>query len=166
MVKRNGFSLLEVVVAMAILGVFIFISLSLTMELHKRERELRIDFHQHPQLMAVLARVRHDVVDAVAENPYADPYRGYKNTSQTLVIETLSGVGGSQKVVWDFTTPGLVVRRMYNVGAERVWAARGVALTWNIEPVANPTGNFGVRLTAVDKYGHTSVDQTYFPRAK
>ena len=164
--RRNGFTLIEIVVAMAILALFIFVSLSLTMELHKRERELRLDFYRHPQIMAVLARMRRDVADANGRRPYRSEYDGYTNGPTTLILETLTPTGGTQMVVWDFSTPRIVVRRSYNVGAVRVWAARGVPAGWEIGAASNPGGGWtGVHLTATDDNGRTAIDQIFFPRA-
>jgi len=161
-----GYTLLEVIVAMAIFGIFIFIMLSLTKELVTYERKLRVDFTRHPQIIAVIARMRRDVLDATG---YPGAYDGYENTPKTLILETLTWNGGVQKVVWDFSTPGVVVRRSYNVGVMREWKARGVPAGFSaavsIEDAPNPKGADGVHLKALDKYGRIAIDQIFLPRA-
>ncbi len=159
---------MEVAVAMAIFGIFIFITLSLTREMYSYERKLRIDYYRHPQIIAVIARMRRDVLDAYGENPYLPAYDGYTNSPKTLILETLNLSGGTQKVVWDFSTPTVIVRRAYGLGGVREWKARGVppefAAGVTIDATKNPKGAFGVRLLALDKYGRIAIDQTFFPR--
>jgi prepilin-type N-terminal cleavage/methylation domain-containing protein len=170
-VKRRGagYSLMEVVVAMAIFGMFLFIILSLTTEMYSYERKLRIDFYRHPQIIAVVARMRRDVLDAFGSDPYKDSYDGYTNSSKTLIIETLTESGGTQIVVWDFSAPEVVVRRAYNVGAVREWKARGVPPEFSagvsIDDAPNPKGAAGVHLQALDKNGRIALDQIFLPRA-
>jgi prepilin-type N-terminal cleavage/methylation domain-containing protein len=163
-----GYTLLEVVVAMAIFGIFIVIMLSLTNEMVTYERKLRIDFTRHPQIIAVLARMRHDVLDAYGKKPY-EPYDGYANSEKMLVVETLTWNGGVQRIVWDFSTPGVVVRRAFNVGVMREWKARGVppefSAAVSIADAPNPKGADGVHLVARDKYGRIAIDQIFLPRA-
>lgn len=170
MVKRRsaGYTLMEVAVAMAIFGIFIFITLSLTREMYTYERKLRIDYYRHPQIIAVMARMRRDVLDAFGSDPYLTEYDGYKNSPKTLILETLNESGGTQKVVWDFSQPTVIVRRAYGLGGVREWKARGVppefAAGVSIDATENPKGAYGVRLVALDKYGRTAIDQVFLPR--
>src|SRR5258705_7795178 len=100
---------------MAVFGFFLFVILSLTMELNNYERKLRFNFLRHPQIIAVIARMRRDVLDAWGDDPYKPTIAGYENGDKTLVVETLRDVGGTQIVVWDFSTPGMIWRHAYNV---------------------------------------------------
>jgi prepilin-type N-terminal cleavage/methylation domain-containing protein len=166
--REAGYTLLEVIVAMAIFGIFIFIMLSLTRELVLYERMLKIDFTRHPQILAVIARMRHDVLDAYGSHPYRDAYDGYTNSEKTLILETLNQAGGVQMVVWDFSTPSIVVRRVYDAGSKREWKARGVPPEFSagvsIEDAPNPRGADGVHLVALDKRGRIAIDQIFLPR--
>ena len=154
--------------AMAIFGFLLFVILSLTMELTNYERKLRINFFRHPQIIAVIARMRRDVIDAFGDDPYNVSVDGYKNADKTLVLETLRDVGGTQIVVWDFSTPGVIVRRAYNVGGVTTWRARGVppefAAGIGIKGAENKNGAPGVRVVALDTRGQVAIDQTFFPR--
>lgn len=159
---------MEMVVAMAIFGILTFILLSLTTELAFWERRLKLDFNRHPQVIAVISRMRRDVADGYGPNPYAAAIDGYKNTDRTLVLSTLHQSGGVQTIVWDFSSPGLVERRVYNVGNARVWRARGLPpdFTADIDSATNPNpyGIVGVRIKARDSRGRVAIDQTFFPR--
>jgi prepilin-type N-terminal cleavage/methylation domain-containing protein len=166
--RRSGYTLLEMVVAMAIFAVVTFILLSLTRELAFWERRLKLDFLRHPQIVAVISRMRRDVADAWSENPYAATAPGYSNTPKTLVLWTLNAAGGQETIVWDFSNPGVVERRAYAAGDTKVWRARGVPrdFTADIESATNPSpfGIVGVRIKAVDSRGRVAIDQTFFPR--
>jgi prepilin-type N-terminal cleavage/methylation domain-containing protein len=170
-VKRRataGFTLLEIVVAMAIFGLFIFVMLSLTMEMVRYERKLQINFLRHPQIIAVIARMRRDVLDAYGDKPYEVTIDGYENTPKTLVLESLHESGSTQTIVWDFSTPGVVLRRAYKTGEVREWVARGVPPEFNagtkITDVENQKGAPGVRLIATDTKGRVEIDQIFLPR--
>jgi prepilin-type N-terminal cleavage/methylation domain-containing protein len=167
--RSAGYSLMEVVVAMAIFGVFIFIVLSLTTEMYSYERKLKIDFYRHPQIMAVVARMRRDVLDAYGNDPYKDSFDGFTNGPKTLIIEVLQETGGVQTVVWDFSTPEVVIRRSYVVGVAREWKARGVPADFSagatIDAAKNPKGAPGVHLQALDKNGRIALDQIFLPRS-
>jgi prepilin-type N-terminal cleavage/methylation domain-containing protein len=164
--RRSGYTLLEMVIAMAIFGVVTFILLSLTRELAFWERRLKLDFLRHPQIIAVISRMRRDVADGYGPNPYDVP--GFENTDKTLVLTMLHESGGTQVVEWDFSTPGVVERRAHNVGTVTKWRARGVPpdFTADITSATNPNpyGIVGVRIKAVDSRGRVAIDQTFFPR--
>jgi len=164
--RRSGYTLLEMVVAMAIFGIVTFILLSLTKELAFWERRLKLDFLRHPQIIAVISRMRRDVADGHTENPYGATAPGYGNTPKTLVLWTLNAAGGQETIVWDFTTPGVVERRDYSAVDVKVWRARGVPPDFSIESATNPNpyGIVGVRIKAVDSRGRVAIDQTFFPR--
>jgi hypothetical protein len=159
---------MEMVVAMAIFGIFTFILLSLTNELAFWERRLKLDFNRHPQVIAVISRMRRDVLDAQGNDPYLAAIDGYTNGPQTLVIERVMLSGGLETVVWDLSAPGAVVRRAYAAGEIRQWRARG--LPPRFDPIIravenpNPKGAWGVRLQAFDSRGGVAIDQIFYPR--
>lgn len=165
---RSGYTLLEMVVAMAIFGIVTFILLSLTRELAFWERRLKLDFLRHPQIVAVLSRMRRDVADGWSDNPYSATAPGYTNTPKTLVLWTLNPAGGRETVVWDLSTPGVVERRAYTALDTKVWRARGVPPDFSADITSatnpNPYGIVGVRITAIDSRGRIAIDQTFFPR--
>lgn len=164
--RRRGYTLIEVVVAMAVFGMFIFVILSLTVELARYERKLKIDFFRHPQVIAIVSRMRRDVLDAYGDAPYPGTFRGYTQGPKVLIIETLHESGSSQTIVWDFREPDSVTRSAYQVGVPRVWLARAMPPDFNasINAVDNPRGVAGVRLQARDAKGNLAIDQIFLPR--
>ena len=166
--RRRGYSLLEVVVTIAIFGVFLMILTTMSLEMRKNEKRYPVNFMQNPQVIAVLARLRRDVLDAPGENPYRDktPDGKYTMSSKVLIFETLVS-GGSQLVVWDFSIPGEVHRVSYNVGMKTEWVARGLPPDFaaTIDSIEVPGRAFGVRITAVDQKGNLAIDQYLLPRA-
>ena len=70
--RQRGFTLMEVVVTMAIFGVFLMIVGALTLEMRGNEKRYPVNFMQHPQVIAVLSRLKRDVQDSFGSNPYPD----------------------------------------------------------------------------------------------
>lgn len=171
--KRNqrGHTLLEVIVSLTIFGTFLAIAFGLTAEMRRWEKRLPVNFMRHPQIIAVIARIRRDVLDVqVPANKriYIHDYDGYVNGSKTLIIQTGLDTG-LQTVVWDFSEPGVVRRISYNVGVKTEWVARGVPPEFSagtdIEAVEFPGRPYGVRLMAKDTYGRIAIDQILQPRS-
>lgn len=183
--RAAGYSLLEVVVAMAIFGIFLAVLFGLTAEMRGWERRLPVNYMRHPQVMAVIARLRHDVLDAHGSRPYRRTHDGYTMSPTTLILETVHATGTVRMVVWDFSTPGEVRRRSYNAGAlEDEWLARGVPeefsrnFTFDAVTLAEdeevfssdasqqePQRPYGVRVLAKDSNGKVAIDQILQPRA-
>jgi prepilin-type N-terminal cleavage/methylation domain-containing protein len=166
-VRRNGFTLLEVAITMAIFGIFLMMLVTLSSEMRGQEKRYPVNFMSHPQVLTVLARLRKDVLDAFGANPYP-PSAGngkYTQSQQTLIIDTFVG-GGLQTVVWDFTKRGEVHRISYNVGVATEWVAFGLPPDFaaNIDAVETPGRPYGVRITAADAKGLRSIDQYLQPR--
>jgi prepilin-type N-terminal cleavage/methylation domain-containing protein len=166
-VSRRGFTLLEVVVALAVFGVFLMILTTLSLEMRTNEKRYPVNFMEHPQVMTVLARMRRDVLDAFGADPYptSSPDGKYTQSNKTLIVDTMVS-GGLQRVVWDFTRPGEVHRISYNVGVKTEWVARGLPPDFeaNIDAVELASHPYGVRITAADSKGRLSVDQYLQPR--
>lgn len=173
MSKRNqrGHTLLEVIVSLTIFGTFLAIAFGLTAEMRRWEKRLPVNFMSHPQIIAVIARMRRDVLDVEMlqnEPIYVDKHDGYVMGPQTLIIQT-GTENGSQIVVWDFSEPGVVRRVSYNVGVKSEWVARGVppefSVGTKIEAVKFDGRPYGVRLMAKDTYGRMAIDQILQPRS-
>lgn len=174
--SRRGFTMIEVVVSLAVFGVFLMILTTLSLEMRTVEKRYPVDYMQNPQVMTVLARLRRDVLDAFRANPYPDgsPDGKYVQSNKVLIIDTMVGTpddpaafSGKQTVVWDFTTPGEVHRISYNVGVKTEWVARGLPSDFDatIDAVETPGHPYGVRITAKDSKGHLSIDQYLQPRS-
>lgn len=166
---QRGYTLLEVTIAMAIFGLFLSILAVLTVEMRGYEERLPVNFMRHPQVNAVVARLRRDVLDAHGSNPYRNAFQGYTMSEKTLILESVQPNGSVQTIVWDFTTPGVVRRRSWNVGVPSDWVARGLPPDFSsgivIDAVSIPGRPWGVRIIAKDKGGQTAIDQLLQPRA-
>lgn len=167
--RQRGYSLMEVIVAMAIFSTFLAIFFLLTAEMRGWEKRLPISMHKHPSLISVLERLRRDVLDANSKTPYERTFREFASSPQVLIVESVQPHGGVETIVWDFRTPGEARRISFNVGVRRVWTARGLpADLSNIEITALKTGatsGWATRIVASDGAGRIAIDQIYQPRA-
>jgi hypothetical protein len=161
MVKRAfarsaaGLSLLEVVVTVAIFGVFIIIVVTLTEELRRQTAFYPVNFMSHPEVNATLARMRRDVNDATFFYPEYATIKAVE--PDVLWVDTITNAGTSEVVMWDFRTPGEVHRRTYNSAQEETkdWVARGMPLfTYKM---GGPYGSEGVEVMAYDTSGKENV---------
>lgn len=166
---QRGYSLLEVVVAMAIFGIFLAILFQLTAEMRSYEKRLPVNMHKHPQVIAVLARLRRDVLDAHGRTPYKDEHDGYTASSRVLILETVNASGGVETVVWDFRGHREVRRIAYILGNADVWVARGLPLSFGrLEIDAVKTDDdaaWATRIMATDDRGRLAIDTILQPRA-
>lgn len=165
----GGYTLLEAVFAMAIFGLFLFVVVVLTAEMRDYEKRLPINMHKHPQVIAVLSRMRRDVLDAAGRQPYQKSYGTYISSDKVLILNTFVANGGQQTVIWDFRTPGEVRRRAYQVGVPQDWVARGLPLDFtNLEIDAvkiNEGSAWATRIKATDEKGRIAIDTILQPRA-
>jgi prepilin-type N-terminal cleavage/methylation domain-containing protein len=168
-VRQRGYSMLEMVVTIAIFGVFLMIVTTVSLEMRTNEKRHAVDFMQNPQVISVLSRLRRDVFDAWSRDPYPSSAGGgkYSQSPKTLIVRTFVAGGGRQDVVWDFSTPGEVHRVSFNVGVRTEWVARGLPPDFvaTVDSIEVPGRPFGVRITAVDKKGSLALDQYLLPRA-
>lgn len=165
MVRRSrGYTMIEVVIAMAIFGVFLLILVILTAEMRRYERKLPVNFMTHPQTGAVLARLRKDVLSATSPY-YPSGYDTYRQGNKTLIIYTLLETGFNETVVWDFREEGIARRLSFNVGnMTSNWSARGVP-SFVIDSFEMGTDDpVSVRVRAYDEGGNLAIDQVLQPR--
>ncbi len=161
---RDGFTLMEVLISMAIFGIFLYMMALLTAEMRGYEKRLPIDFLSHPQAGAVIARVRKDVMDAT--NPYYPAsYESYTQSEKTLILYSLQESGFAQTVVWDFSKPGEAHRLTFSAGAMTSdWVARGIP-QFTVTDYPIPDHPDSVRLHATDSKGTLAIDQLLQPRS-
>ena len=169
MVRQRGYTLLEAVFAMAIFGIFLMVVVALTADMRAYEKRLPINMHKHPQVIAVLSRLRRDVLDAAGRVPYQNSYGTYIASDKVLIINTFVTNGGQQTVIWDFRTPGEVRRRAYQVGVPSDWVARGLPFEFSnlkIEALKITGGSaWATRIKATDEKGRIAIDTILQPRA-
>jgi prepilin-type N-terminal cleavage/methylation domain-containing protein len=163
--RERGYTLMEVVWVLAIFGVFLFIFTTMQEELRRQERKYPIDFMQHPQITAVMSRLRRDVIDAFAADPYPPTFQDYVQSGDTLIVYTILGAGAGYTVVWDFRTDGEARRTAYSGGMViSDWKARAVP-RFMISTYEIPNRPFAVRVRARTKEGTLAIDQIFQPRA-
>lgn len=160
---------MEVIVAMAIFATFLAIVFTLTAEMRSWEKRLPVNLHKHPQVSAVVARLRRDVLDGHGAKPYRNKHDGYKMDEKVLILESVQPNGGVRMIVWDFREPTVARRIAYNVGAKTEWVARGLpqdfsSIEIDAEEVPNAKA-WGVRIKATDTNGNLAIDQILLPRA-
>jgi prepilin-type N-terminal cleavage/methylation domain-containing protein len=167
--RERGYTLIEVMVAMAVFGIFLAIFFLITAEMRGWDKRLPVSMHKHPDIMAVLARLRRDVLDANSKAPYERKHDIYESSPQVLIIESVQANGEVQMIVWDFREPTIARRISYDVGKKRQWVARGLPQELsNIEVSAVKTGSttgWATRIVARDSGGRIAIDQIYQPRA-
>jgi prepilin-type N-terminal cleavage/methylation domain-containing protein len=164
--RARGFTLLETIFTLSIFGVFIIILVTLTAEMRGYDKRYPVNFMKHPQVTAVMSRMRKDVTDAFGADPYPGSYANYTQTEKTLIIYSVQTTGFTQTVIWDFREPGVVRRRAYSVGAVvSDWVARGVPTTFIVGTYEIPNRPFAVRIRASDQGGRLAIDQIFQPRA-
>jgi len=164
--KSRGFTLLETIFTLAIFGVFIIILVTMSAEMRGYDRRYPVNFMRHPQVTAVMSRMRKDVVDAFGADPYPASYATYGQTSKTLIVYSVQSTGFTQTIVWDFRTPGVVYRKAYSVGnVVSDWVARGVPADFTVGTFEIPDRPFAVRIRATDQGGKLAIDQIFQPRA-
>lgn len=162
---EQGYTILEVVYVLAIFGIFLWMLTTMTEELRRQEQRYPIDFMQHPQITAVMSRLRRDVIDAFGENPYPATFNNYRQSPDTLIIYSIRGSGFGQTIVWDFRTKGEARRTAFSAGMiVSDWVARGVP-KFEIGTFDMPTGGYSVRVRANNRKGTLEIDQIFKPRA-
>jgi prepilin-type N-terminal cleavage/methylation domain-containing protein len=165
--RERGFSLLEIVIVLAMFGAFLWIVVVLTAEMVGYDKRLPVNYLAHPQVGGLVARLRRDVSSACCSY-YPDSYATYTQSSNTLIVETLVRSGFSERVVWDFSTEGEAHRHAFSAGAETShWVARGLPRIEVADfPIPNkPQKTDSVRIKAYDKKGRLALDQIFQPRA-
>ena len=159
--RARGYTMIEIVVTLAIFGVFLFIIVTLTAEMRRNEKKWPVNFFSHPEVGSVLARMRRDIYDSTA---LPDNFQTYSSSRLTLIVYTINNDGTAETVVWDFTTPGEVHRKAFKATMlSSDWTARGLPLfTATTEPM--PSGQDAVHIQATDKENKLAIDELIVPR--
>src|SRR5436309_7817822 len=109
--RERGYTLMEVVVTLAVVGIFLWIVVVLTTEMRANEKRYPINYMAHPEVSSVMARMRKDIFDT---KYYPAEWQGVEQTPKTLILYTLTQGGAGETVVWDFRTRGEVHRKAFN----------------------------------------------------
>jgi len=162
---------MEVVVVIAIFGVFLWIIVVLTSDMRTWEKKMPVNLMSHPMVSAVVSRVRKDVLDACGDcNPFPESLGGteWSRGDRVLIVETMTDAGGDVYAVWDFSKPGEVTRMTFIANQEQSrWTAHGTpAFTVSyIPPPEIKKDPDAIEIKANDDKGKLGIDQVYFPRA-
>ena len=159
----RGYSLVEMLAALAIFGIFLLVLVGLQGEFINYDREVRVALFTHPSPLSVLARVRRDVLDS---RGFPDSEGKWKQSPKTLLLDVVADDGSPRVVVWDFSEKTLA-RRIELAKGEQVaaWEARAVP-AYQIRSWEAPDGRVGVLITAKDNEGNVAVEQIVTPRAR
>jgi len=159
--RERGYTMMEIVVTLAVFGIFLWIVVILTSEMRANEKRYPINYMAHPEVSAVMARIRKDIFDT---KYYPGEWQGYQQTPKTLILYTLRQTGFAETVVYDLRTPGEVHRKAFNATEQTTeWVARGVP-TFQIGDFKLDTGQDAVRITAVDDQNRLAIDEIFVPR--
>ena len=160
--RQRGYTLLEVVVTLAVFGIFLTIIVTLTLEMRKNEQRYPINYMANPQVGGVVVRLRKDIFDTMY---YPAAFQGYSQTRKTLLLYTLRQTGFAETVIYDFSNRGEVHRKAFNASQQvSDWVAHGVP-DFEITAFTLSTGQDAVRITARDDQQKLAIDEIMLPRA-
>ena len=159
--RQRGFTLVEMLVTVAVFGVFVIIIGTLTYNMYYVQQKWPINYMSHPEVGGVVARVRRDVLDSLY---YPAEFEGFVQTNRTLLIYVVGQDGFAKTIVYDFRKNNEVRRLEYkSKELETTWIGRAMP-AFEIDHYDMPTGEIAVRLIARDTGGKRAIDQIFVPR--
>jgi prepilin-type N-terminal cleavage/methylation domain-containing protein len=160
--RQRGFTLIEMLVALAIFALFIATIGILTYEMYFVQKKWPVNYMSHPDVGGVVARVRRDVLDSLY---YPAEFQGFTQTKRTLIIYVVGQDGFAKTIVYDFRAENEVRRLEYKSKLlESTWVGHAMP-KFEINAYTLDTGQDAVRLTATDPGGKLAIDQIFVPRA-
>jgi prepilin-type N-terminal cleavage/methylation domain-containing protein len=160
--RQRGFTLVEMLVTIAIFGVFVVIIGTLTYNMYYVQQKWPINYMSHPEVGGVVARVRRDVLDSLY---YPAEFQGFVQTKRTLIVYVVGQDGFAKTVIYDFRKSNEVRRLEYkSKELESTWIGRAMP-AFEINSFTLDSGQDAVRLTAVDTGGKLAIDQIFVPRS-
>jgi prepilin-type N-terminal cleavage/methylation domain-containing protein len=158
--RARGYTLMEIVVTLAVFGVFLFIIVTLTAEMRRNEKKWPVNFFAHPEVASVLARIRRDVYDSTAR---PDNFETFTASPKMLIVYTINNDGTAETIVWDFTTAGEVHRKAFKATLlSSEWTARGLPAFMAMPETVS--GRDAIRIQARDQENKLAIDELIVPR--
>ncbi len=159
--RQRGFTLVEMLVTVAVFGVFIVIIGTLTYNMFYVQQKWPINYMSHPEVGGVVARVRRDVLDSLH---YPGEFEGFVQTKRTLIIYVVGQDGYAKTIIYDFRKSNEVRRLEYkSKELETTWIGRAMP-AFEVDDYTLDSGQVAVRLIAKDPEGKLAIDQIFFPR--
>lgn len=159
--RGGGFTVLEVIVTLAIVAILLAIVAQVHLEYIRFDRAATKSLFRHPQLSAVTARVRNDVLSTAA---YPIEFRDWEQSSQTLIVR-LDG-SPPRTAVWEFSE-GSATRHLFEPGEQvSVWRAGGVPLFTVSAVELDQDRRVATRLVATAENGKVIFDGIFQPRIR
>jgi prepilin-type N-terminal cleavage/methylation domain-containing protein len=159
--RNRGYTLLEIVVTLAVFGIFLFIIVVLTADMRANEKRYPVNYMAHPEVGSVMARLRKDIFDT---KYYPATFQSYQQTPRTLILYTLQQTGFGETVIYDLRNQGEVHRLSFNASQQTGdWVARGVP-QFQIGSFSLGGGRDAVRISATDEQNRLAIDEIFAPR--
>ncbi len=159
--RERGYTLLEIVITLGVFGIFLWIVVVMTAEMRANEKRYPINYMAHPEVSAVMARLRRDIFDTTY---YPPAFQGYERGPQTLLLYTIDQSGFGKTVIYDVRTHGEVHRKEFNATQlTGEWVAHGVP-DFAFDFFKLDTGQVAARITARDEQNRLAIDEIFVPR--
>jgi prepilin-type N-terminal cleavage/methylation domain-containing protein len=159
--RQRGLTLVEMLVTLAVFGVFIVIIGTITYNMYYVQQKWPINYMSHPEVGGVVARVRRDVLDSMH---YPSEFEGFLQTKKTLILYVVGQDGYAKTIVYDFRKSDEVRRLEYkSKELETTWIGRAMP-AFEIDGHTLDSTQVAVRLIAKDPGGKLAIDQIFVPR--